>query len=443
MTFHFMTFQFRRSGPFQSAYANRFRIVFNEALAVGVATVAVFLSSPASAASASEAELSELEQRGEYLAAAGNCMSCHTNGDDSPFAGGLAFETPFGTVYSTNITPDPATGIGQWSLEDLTNAMRHGEIPDGTNLYPVFPYTSFAKVSDEDIAAIYAYLKTIAPMTSTPPENKLGFPYSQRWALGFWKWMYQDDSPFEPQPAQSEEWNRGAYLVEGLGHCSMCHTPRGWLGATDTSLAMTGGTYMTRVEGKLSAWSAPNLTAADSGLALWTVDDVTDYLKLGVSHRAGVFGPMNEVVVNSTRHLSREDVRAIAVYLKSLPANSQDSGEPAGADKLRAGSLQYDIHCGSCHLPTGEGSPEQGPPLIGSPVVLDADPASLINITLYGAQTPHVSPSDEWAARTWIRMEPYDNKLDDEQVAALLSFIRAAWGHEAGAVTPDQVAEQR
>lgn len=437
-----MTFQFRRSGPNQPASAYRICMFFNIVLIAGLSAGVLYFSNPASAAE-SAASLSEEEQRGEYLAAAGNCISCHTNGGDSPFAGGLAFETPFGTIYSTNITPDPATGIGQWRLEEFTNAMRHGEAPDGTNLYPVFPFTSFAKVSDEDIAAIYAYLKTIAPVTSTPPENNLGFPYSQRWALGAWKMMYHDDSPFEPQPAQSEEWNRGAYLVEGLGHCSMCHTPRGWLGATDTDLAMTGGTYMTRVEGKLSAWSAPNLTSADSGLAMWTVDDITDYLKLGVSHRAGVFGPMNEVVVNSTRHLSREDVRAMAVYLKSLPANAQDGEDPAADDVLRAGSIQYDIHCGSCHLPTGEGSPEQGPPLIGSPVVLDVDPTSLINITLYGAQTPHVSPSDEWAARTWIRMEPYDTKLDDEQVAALLSFIRATWGHEAGEVTPEQVAAQR
>ena len=440
-----MTFQLRRSGPSQSAYVNRFRLFFNMVLIAGISAGMVNLSSPTSAASLSEsaASLSELEQRGEYLAAAGNCMSCHTNGDGSPFAGGLEFETPFGTIYSTNITSDPETGIGQWSLEDFSNAMRHGEAPGGKHLYPVFPYTSFAKVSDEDIAAIYAYLRTIAPVTSTPPENDLGFPYNQRWTLGLWKAMYHDESPFEPQPEESAEWNRGAYLVEGLGHCSMCHTPRNFLGAIDSSLAMTGGTYMTRVEGKLSAWSAPNLTAADSGLAMWTVDDVTDYLKLGVSHRAGVFGPMNEVVGNSTRHLSREDVRAMAVYLKSLPANSQDSGESATADVIRAGSIQYDIHCGSCHLPTGEGSPEQGPPLIGSPVVLDADPASLINITLYGAQTPHIPPSDEWASRAWIRMDPFDNILDDEQVAALLSFIRATWGHEAGAVTPEQVAEQR
>ena len=419
-------FQPRHSGKNQLTPACRIRMFFYIVLMVGLSAGVVNLSSPASAAS-----LSEVEQEGEYLAAAGNCMSCHTNDDDSPFAGGLEFETPFGTIYSTNITSDPETGIGQWSLEDFTNAMRHGEAPDGKHLYPVFPYTSFAKASDEDIAAIYAYLKTIAPVTYTPPENDLRFPYSQRWTLGLWKAIYHDDSPFEPQPEQSAEWNRGAYLVEGLGHCSMCHTPRNFLGANDNDLAMTGGTYMARVEGKLSAWSAPNLTAADSGLAIWTVDDVTDYLKLGVSHRAGVFGPMNEVVVNSTRHLSREDVRAMAVYLKSLPANSEDSGDPATADVLRAGSIQYDIHCGTCHLPTGLGSESTGPTLVGSSVTLASDPASLINITLYGAQVPPIAPSEKWQSREWKLMGDFENLLDDEQAAALLTFVRNSWGNSA------------
>ncbi len=433
-----MTFQLRPGGPSRLPKAYRFGKFYSMVVTAGIAAVMVSLSSPADTAT-----LSGVEQKGEYLIAAGNCVSCHTNDAGSPFAGGLEFATPFGTIYSTNITSDPEAGIGQWSLEDFTNAMRHGEAPGGRHLYPIFPYASYAKVSDEDVAAIYAYLQTIAPVKSMLPENDLGFPFNQRWTLGFWKWMFLDDSRFEPQPEQSEEWNRGAYLVEGLGHCGMCHTPRNFLGANDNDLAMTGGTYMARVEGKLSAWSAPNLTSADSGLAIWSVDDIADYLKLGVSHRAGVFGPMNKVVMNSTRHLSREDVLAMAVYLKSLPANSQDSGEPATDDVLRAGSIQYDIHCGSCHLPTGEGAPEQGPPLIGSPVVLDTDSASLINITLYGAQTPHISPSAEWESRKWIRMEPFEIKLDDGQVAVLLSFIRAAWGHEAGAVTPEQVTEQR
>ncbi len=392
---------------------------------------------------ADAADLSPTEKRGEYLATAGNCVSCHTSDDGSPFAGGLDFVTPFGTIYSTNLTSDPETGIGRWSLEEFSTAMREGEGPDGRHLYPVFPYTSFTKISDEDIAAMFAYLKTLEPVKYTPPENDLGFPYSQRWTLGAWKTLYFDEGRFEPQAGQSAQWNRGAYLVEGLGHCGMCHTPRNFLGATDTDLAMTGGVFMKRVEGKISAWSASNLTSASSGLAIWSHEDIADYLKLGFSDRAGVFGPMNEVVVNSTRHLSREDIDAITVYLKSLPANEQDGGKPADEDVLRAGSIQYDIHCGTCHLPTGKGAEDTGPPLLGSPVVLAADPESLINITLYGAQLPKIAPSAEWASRTWKRMERFDNKLTDEQAAALLSYVRAAWGHSAGAVSPKQVAEQR
>lgn len=385
----------------------------------------------------------EQEQRGEYLATAGNCASCHTSDSGQPFAGGHAFATPFGTVYSTNISPDPQTGIGQWSLEDFSRAMREGERPNGEHLYPVFPYDAFTKLSDEDIAALYAYLKTVPPVSSAPPENALGFPYNQRWALGLWKALYFDAGRYEPDPEQSAQWNRGAYLVEGLAHCGACHTPRNFLGARDDSLAMTGGTYMDSVEGKLSAWSAANLTSADSGLAMWSVQDITDYLKLGFSHRAGVFGPMNKVVVGSTRHLSTEDVQAMAVYLKSVPANTRGETTAATAEVLRAGSIQYDIHCGTCHLPTGEGSAETGPPLLGSPVVLDADPASLINITLYGAQTPKIAPSTQWQAREWKRMEAYAGKLSDEQAAAMLSYIRSAWGHQSGAVSAEQVAAQR
>ncbi|MDP5053291.1 MAG: cytochrome c, partial [Congregibacter sp.] len=347
------------------------------------------------------------------------------------------------TLYSTNITPDPDTGIGRWTLEEFTHAMRQGERPDGTHLYPVFPYTAFTKVSDEDIAAIFAHLQSIEPVRLSPTENALDFPYDQRWALGLWKSLFFTEGRFEPQPSQSAEWNRGAYLVEGLGHCGMCHTPRNFLGAMDADLALTGGTYMERVEGKLSAWSSPNLTPASSGLGAWSHDDIADYLKLGFSQRSGVFGPMNNVVVNSTRHMSQADVDAIAIYLTSLPVNAQEADAPASDDVLRAGSLQYDIHCGTCHLPTGEGSPETGPPMLGSAVVMDVDPSTLINITLYGAQLPATAPSEAWKSRGWKRMEPYANKLSDEQAAALLSYMRSAWGHKAGAVSPEQIARQR
>lgn len=434
-------FLFNRRRPNRPAHAPTKGISNSVLLTAVLAVSTLNLSNTADAADA--ASLSELEKAGEYLVAAGNCVSCHTSENGSPFAGGLNFETPFGTIYSTNITPDPEFGIGGWSLEEFEAAIRHGERPDGENLYPVFPYTSYTIISDEDVAAIYAYLKTIAPVKSTPPENDLGFPYNQRWAVGLWKSLYFDEGRFEPQPAQSEQWNRGAYLVEGLGHCGMCHSPRNFMGATDTDLAMTGGTLMETVEGKLSAWSAPNLTSADNGLAMWREEDIKDYLKLGFSHRAGVFGPMNKVVMNSTRHMSTEDVTAMAVYLKSLPANSQDADTPAEGGVLRAGSVQYDIHCGTCHLPTGEGSSGTGPPLIGSPVVLDTDPSSLINITLFGAQTPKTAPSDEWRLKTWKHMNRFDDKLNDKQVADLLSFLRSAWGHKAGAVSKEQVARQR
>lgn len=392
---------------------------------------------------AAAADLSDLEERGEYLTTAGNCVSCHTRDAGNAFAGGLPFETPFGTVYSTNITPDAETGIGEWSLEEFTRAMRQGERPDGEHLYPVFPYTSFTKVSDEDIEAIYAYLQTLSPVRYAPPVNELTFPYDQRWALGIWKALFFDEARFSPVPSESAEWNRGAYLVEGLGHCSECHTPRNFLGAKDGELAMAGSTYMESVEGKLSAWSAPNITSHSSGLAMWSNADIEAYLKLGFSQRAGVFGPMNKVVVNSTSQLSDEDIQAMTAYLKSLPAIAHASDAPASDDVLRAGSIQYDIHCGTCHLPTGEGSAETGPPLLGSPVVMDVDPASLINITLYGAQTPKTAPSSEWQARGWKRMEAYDNKLSDSQATALLSYIRSAWGHQAGAVSEEQIARQR
>lgn len=396
-----------------------------------------------SLANTTDAAQSVEEDRGAYLTAVGNCVSCHTREDGPAMAGGLEFETPFGTIYSTNITPDAQTGIGDWSLEEFTAAMREGERPDGSHLYPVFPYTAFTKVSDEDIAAIYEHLQTMEPVSYAPPDNDLGFPYNQRWGLGVWKSAFFDEGRYEPDPEQSEEWNRGAYLVEGLGHCAMCHSPRNAAGGVDGDLLMTGGVYMERVEGKLSAWSAPNLTSADNGLGQWSHEDIADYLKLGFSERSGVFGPMNNVVVNSTRHMSADDVDAMTVYLKSLPANSQQSGKPATDDVLRAGSVQYDIHCGTCHLPTGEGSAETGPPVLWSPVVLDVNPETLINITLYGAQLPHTPPSTEWMGRGWKRMEAYANKLSDEQAAALLSYIRSAWGHEAGAVTPEQVATQR
>jgi mono/diheme cytochrome c family protein len=410
------------------------------AAAFGACLAFVYCS--ANAESADSPEGSPVDQ-GRYLATAGNCISCHTSEGGESFAGGVAFATPFGTMYSTNITPDPDTGIGRWTLAQFSRALREGVRPDGQHLYPAFPYTSFTRTSDADVAAIFSYLKTLAPVNAPARENELRFPFSQRWLLGMWKMMYFEAGRYQPDKAQSAQWNRGAYLVQGLGHCGACHTPRTFLGAEDSKSALSGGTYKDKIEDKLVDWSASDLTSGPNGLGQWQADDIASYLRLGFNTRAGVFGGMNEVVVNSTSHLSQQDASSIATYLRSLPASAPQNAAKPDDDILQLGSLQYDIHCGTCHLPTGLGSADTGPPLVGSPVTLAADPASLINVTLHGAQRPQTPPSQEWLARKWKIMEPFADKLSDEDAAALLSYIRNAWGNKAGAVTAEQVTRQR
>ena len=396
-----------------------------------------------SAAGAQDARI----ERGKYLATAANCLTCHTRAGGEAYAGGLAFTTDYGTIYSTNITPDPETGIGNYSEEDFEQALRNGVRRDGKHLYPAFPYTAFTGMSDEDVSALYAYFMSVAPVRATTPENDLGFPYSQRWALGMWKWRNFDEDRFEPDNAKSAEWNRGAYLVEAVAHCGACHTPRKSLGAEDKDLAYTGGMYKDRVsrrDGRLVNWSAPNITPAESGLKLWTEDDLSNYLKFGYTERAGVFGPMNKVIMNSTRHLEEADTRAMATYLLDLPALERGESSRADAETLRVGELQYDIHCGTCHLPTGLGSRDTGPPLVGSPLTLAPEPEALINMTLYGAEYPATAPSKYWEEnRFWDQMESFGQKLSDDNAAALLTYIRSAWGNDASAISPDQVAAQR
>jgi mono/diheme cytochrome c family protein len=396
----------------------------------------VLLILPACSALASN----PLIERGEYLARAGNCGSCHTAPGAEAMAGGVAFDTPFGRIYSTNITPDVATGIGTWSEAQFAEALRKGVRPDGTHLYPVFPYTAYTKVTDEDAAALFAYLRSLPAVSSSPPRNEMSFPFNQRWLMGLWKALFFAEGPYQPVAEQSQEWNRGAYLVEALGHCSACHSPRNFLGAERASAAMTGGTYLDRVPtGEMRPWSAPNLTSAASGLGSWSVDDIATYLKEGRNAHVSVSGPMNEVIMNSTRHLTDADVRAMAVYLKSLPANEAGMTAPASDDAMAAGSLLYDVHCGTCHLPTGAGSEDTGTSLAGvSPLVQANDPASLINIILYGPPLPEPPLPAKWK-----KMEPFGEKLTDEEVAQLASFVRGSWNNKAGAVTPAQVAKQR
>ena len=378
-------------------------------------------------------------EKGRYLAKAGNCQTCHTVEHGEPFAGGLPFKTDFGLLHSTNITPDKNTGIGEWSFADFYHSMKQGIRPDGSHLYPAFPYTDFAKMTDEDIASLFLYLKTIEPVNQANQENHLQFPYSIRPLLSFWKILFHDAETFEYDPNKSDAWNRGAYLVEGPGHCGACHTPRNFLGAEQAHLALTGGIYHDKVKlGFYRKWSAVNLTPAPTGLANVPEEELVDYLKNGVANDAVVHGPMIEVVMNSTSHLQDQDLQAIATYLKNIPANEQSSGPIATDEEMASGEIGYTVHCGGCHLPTGLGDPVLGVSLAGSAIVQAADPASLINVILYG---PHLPAPPFVVDRT--RMKMYGKRLSDRDIADISSYIRASFGNSAGAVSPEQVKVQR
>lgn len=374
--------------------------------------------------------------RGKYMADAANCRSCHSRPNGAPFSGGVAFETPFGTIYSSNITPDRSTGIGTWSAEDLRRAMHEGVGKSGRRLFPAFPYTSFTKMTDADVEAIYAYLQSLKPVHYSPPANDLAF--SQRWAMRFWNALFFEGRRYEPDPSQSDEWNRGAYLVEGPAHCGACHSPRNSFMAEMSDRALEGGTLFDRVaDGKVRRWSAVNLTAAKSALASWSVDDLSKYLHSGFSPRGATFGPMNEVIVNSLMQLSAADIRAIAVYIKSLPPREQRI-VGALAEQTSAGESIYMDRCAKCHGKSGRGGMFSGPPLAGSAIAQADDPASLINVLLYGPAKP-----ESVATGAWEDMPSYGELLDDAQLIAVGNYIRASWGNRGRALVSEDIARQR
>jgi mono/diheme cytochrome c family protein len=378
--------------------------------------------------------------RGHYLATIGDCVSCHTANGGEKFAGGRLFRTPFGDLYSANITSDNDTGIGRWSFADFYQAIKHGVRPDGTHLYPAFPYTSFAKLTDSDIGSLYLYTRTIRPVKAAAIPNKLNFPYNMRFTLQAWNRLFHSPATYVGDPNQSPEWNRGAYLVQGLGHCGGCHTPRNSLGAENHALALTGGVLFDEVRpDKFRQWSAVNLTPADSGLASWTIRDIVDYLKRGQNKLAVVHGPMNEVVMNSTRYLTDEDAVAIALYLKGRPAkDGQSVTQRPTRQQLAAGEVEYTVHCGTCHLPTGAGDKILGVTLVENPIVQAAEPMSLINVILYG---PHMPPPPFVANRS--RMKAFGKRLSDADIADLSTYVRTSFGNHAGVVSAAAVGLQR
>lgn len=381
--------------------------------------------------------------RGEYLVRAANCVSCHTTPGGAVFAGGVPFATDFGTIYSTNITPDKDTGIGSWSFDQFEAAMRHGVRPDGEHLYPAFPYTNFTKIDDADLHDLYAYFMSLKPVNAPARPNEMRFPFNQRALMGVWKALYFKEGRYVNDASRSEQWNRGAYLVEALAHCSACHSPRNALGAEKTGALYTGGVLQEFDEDRGPVpRAAPNLTAAPYGLGAWSEADIAGYLKPGINTRTRLMGTMNEVVLNSTRYLSDADVQAMAVYLKGLPA-AGDTGRRPSKAVMELGAKQYDIHCGTCHLPTGLGSDDTAPPLAGSALAQAPDPSSLIDLVINGPRLPQEAPSSQWRMRPWQSMTPFAQKLSDEQAAALLSYVRNSWGNAAGEVKPSDIDRLR
>jgi mono/diheme cytochrome c family protein len=377
-----------------------------------------------------------LVERGRYLAALGNCLTCHTREGGEPYAGGVEFNSQFGVLYSTNITPDVATGIGSWTAEDLRRAMHEGVAVGGKRLFPAFPYTSFTQVSDADVDAIYAFLRTIQPAQYTPPDN--GWLLRLRWPMALWNRFFFQERRFSPDESKSEAWNRGAYLVEGLGHCSACHTPRNFWMAEREELKYTGGTMLDHAApGKVRRWSAVNLTSSKQGLGSWSEKHLAQYLRTGFSLRGGTFGPMNAVIIDSLKHLTPQDASAMATYIKSLPAHDY-TGEPVSADAVAQGEPIYLERCEKCHGESGRGGMFSAPAVAGSAIAQSEDPSSLINLIMYGqGKAPGVSFG------AWEQMPAYAEILNDSQIAAVSNYVRGSWGNRASIVTPEQVAEQR
>lgn len=393
----------------------------------------------AAAPESTQSDQASLIEQGRYLAIAGNCATCHTSQSGSSYAGGSAFKTDFGTVYSTNITPDKATGIGNWSEEEFREALWHGTRPNGEHLYPVFPYTSYSGLSSNDVRALYYYMQTVPAVSYTPPNNELTFPFNYRFLLGIWKKLYFKPARFSTQPERSSEWNRGAYLVNHLGHCGACHTPRNFLGAEKSNLALTGGSYIDKIpNGEYRNWHAVDLTSSEAGLDKWLEQDIFDYLKTGINAYATSFGPMNKIFEDSTRFLADQDLNAIALYLKSLPPSSNGHANGGRQQTEMSGETLYSVHCATCHLPTGKGDPDTGPSMIGNPVVEAADPSSLINVILYGPELPAAQFPVQRTA-----MDAYEHLLNDEEIAAISNYMRAAWGNTGAPVTAKQVLKQR
>ena len=376
--------------------------------------------------------------RGEYLARAGDCVACHTLPNGKPFAGGRPMPTPFGSLFAPNVTPDDETGIGKWTADDFYRMMHSGLSRDGSLLYPAMPFASYTKVTRADSDAIFAYLMSVPPVKQVNRPHELKFPFNKRDLLIGWRTLYFKEGEYVADSKQSAEWNRGAYLVQGLGHCTMCHTAINALGGSSESKAFEGGMIPNQ------NWYAPSLTSNhEAGLGNWDIKDIANLLQVGVSHRGTVYGPMAEVVYNSLQYLTDEDVAAMAVYLKALPQRDSEAPPTSQARLvdpavMELGRKVYAKQCAVCHGDEGKGHPPDHPPLAGNQSITMSSPVNSIRMVLNGGYPPGTRKNPRPHG-----MPPYTHILNDDEVSAVVTYIRVAWENSGTPVPPAQSNELR
>ncbi len=381
------------------------------AMGIGPARAATAATAAAAADPAASAV-----SAGEYLAAAAHCTACHTNDPNKPYAGNLAIKSKFGTMYTSNITSDPTTGIGNWTEAQFTAALRLGKGQHGEYLYPAMPYTDFTKVSDADVHALWLYFRTIKPIVEKQKPNQMSFPFNVRPGIAAWQLLYFKPGRYVADTSQSAQWNRGAYLVEGLGHCGACHTPKNFAMADKSGKALQGAATP-------DDWFAPNISGSRfSGIRDWSEDQIVAYLKTGHNNKnVAAVGPMLQTVAYGTQKLAVADLQAIAVYLKNQPAEKSDDQKSAarvGDDRRLAGAAVYSARCTNCHGSDGKGVDGIAPALAGNTAVTSAGPENVVHAVLAG-----FAPSGRWGA-----MPSFAQALDSQEITDVTNYVRTAWG---------------
>ena len=398
-------------------------------------------------------------EAGRYQAILGDCSACHTRPGGKPFAGGEPLETPFGKLVPSNITPDPETGIGRWTYADFRSALKRGIGKDGKRLYPAMPYPAYSSMSDSDIADLWAYFQKVEPVSNRVVSNQLPFPFSIRTVMAGWNLLNFSPKEFQADATKSAEWNRGAYLVNGAGHCGTCHTPRSLTGADKGGEFLRGG--------NLQGWFAPSLTGdPHKGIGGWSKDDIVAYLKTGANRFDIASGPMAEAVAQSTSKWNDADLQAVATYLKDVQSDGTAAPKPVAADDqaMASGKAIYFDRCSACHVSSGQGQPSLFPTLTKAPLVDSCDPSTLSRVVLAAPasaleKAPRANSSEPSslirvvlagsqavgtaAKPTTPAMPSFAWNLDDAAVANVLTYVRNSWGNAAPTVTAGQVKDMR